>query len=83
MACSVPFHAAWSTRAAAKGKSDSKFQVVPFTGCQVDDHRVFIEASKFRRIIVRIAEDWMKEGFTCARWQPHRSETGGLADCSQ
>ena len=27
---------------------------------------VFAEASEFRRVIVRIAEDWMKERFACA-----------------
>ena len=54
-----------------KGKSDSKFQLVPFIVGQVDDDGVFVEASKFRRVIVGIAEDGMKELFalrTAQRW---------------
>jgi hypothetical protein len=34
---------------------------VPFIVGQVDDHGVFIEASELRRVIIGIAEDWMKE----------------------
>jgi hypothetical protein len=34
---------------------------VPFIVGQVDDDGVFLGASEFRRVIVGIAEDWMKE----------------------
>ena len=30
------------------------------------EDRVFIEASELRRVIVGIAEDWVKERFACA-----------------
>jgi hypothetical protein len=66
MACSVPFHAAQKTSAALKGKSDGEFQLVPFIGCQVDDHGVFLGAKELGRVIVGIAEDWMKKRFACA-----------------
>jgi hypothetical protein len=49
-----------------KGKSDGEFQLVPFIVGQVDDHGVFIKASELRRVIVGIAEYWMKEHFACA-----------------
>jgi hypothetical protein len=39
---------------------------MPFIVDQVDDDGVFIEASELRRVIVVIAENWMKERFACA-----------------
>jgi hypothetical protein len=39
---------------------------VPFIVGQVDDDGVFVEASELRRVIVGIAEDWMKERLACA-----------------
>jgi hypothetical protein len=51
---------------ASAGKSDGEFQLVPFIDGQVDDHGVFVRASKLWRVIIGIAEDWMKERFACA-----------------
>ena len=39
---------------------------MPFIVGQVDDDGVFVEASELRRVIVGIAEDWMKERLACA-----------------
>ena len=49
-----------------QGRVKREFQLVPFIVGQVDDDGVFVEASELRRVIVGIAEDWMKERLACA-----------------
>ena len=39
---------------------------MPFIVGQVDDHGVFLKASELWRVIIGIAENWMKERFACA-----------------
>ena len=51
---------------ASAGKSDGEFQLVPFIVGQIDDHGVFLKASELWRVIIGIAENWMKERFACA-----------------
>ena len=39
---------------------------MPFIVGQVDDDGIFVAASELRRVIIGIAEDWMKKRFAYA-----------------
>jgi len=47
-------------------QSDCEFYPTPFIVGQVDDHGVFLKASELWRVIIGIAENWMKERFAYA-----------------
>ena len=55
-----------SRLAQREGKSDSESQLAALIVGQVDDDGVFIGAKELGRVIVGVAEDFMKERFACA-----------------